>query len=435
MSWQKVWVVASTEFGTVVRTKGFLIGLLLMPVLVGVSIGVQVLMKRTDTRPRNFAVVDRSGWLREPIEQGARIRTEMLAKAGRKVPEFHPVDAPADAAEGQLLELSDRVRKGDLFAFVEIPPTIAEPGGGAAVKYYSDTPNDDDLREWLGGVINEQVRSRRFRDAGLDRALADRLSQPVETENLGLLSRAQAGSPGAPGAVQAAQKVDKVRTIAVPAVLMFILFMVVMATGPQLLNSVLEEKMSKISEVLLGSLTPFELMLGKLLGYLGIALLLASIYVGGGFGVVAYYGYAGVVTPSLLAILGLFLLLAILIYGSLFMAVGSACSELKDAQSLMMPVMIISIIPAYVWFPVVQSPSSPMAVGLSLFPFFTPYLMLMRMALSPAPPFWQVGLGILLTALTALACVWAASKIFRIGLLMQGKAPSFRELGRWVLAR
>jgi ABC-2 type transport system permease protein len=435
MSWRKVWVVASTEFGTAVRTKAFIVGLLLMPLLVAVSIGLQFLMKRVDTSPRNFAVIDRSGWLYPVIESAARERDEAAARAGWKQPPFQPSAVAAAGGDAQLLELSDRVRRGELFAFVEIPEDVAKPSGEAAVKYYSDTPNDNDLMRWLGGIINDQIRSRRFRDAGIDREVADRLSRPVATDNLGLLSRAAAASAGQPGAVQAAEKVDLVRTMAVPAGLMFTLFMVVMATAPQLLNTVLEEKMSKISEVLLGSITPFELMMGKLLGNLAIALLLAAIYVGGAFGVVIYYGYGTVLTPSIVAILTLFLTLAVLIYGSLYMAVGSACSELKDAQSLMMPVMILSIVPAWVWFPVVQNPAGPMSVGLSLFPFFNPYQMLMRMALSPAPPAWQVILSIVLTTATSVACVWAASKIFRVGLLMQGKPPSFRELAKWVVAK
>ena len=126
-----------------------------------------------------------------------------------------------------------------------------------------------------------------------------------------------------------------------------------------------------------------------------------------------------------MAALVLFLVLAILLYGSLYMAVGSACSELKDAQSLMMPVMLLSMLPIFVWTAVLTNPSSPLSVGLSLFPPASPYLMLMRLAMRPTPPAWQVGLSVVLTTLTALFCVWAAAKIFRTGLLMQGKAPSF----------
>jgi ABC-2 type transport system permease protein len=137
----------------------------------------------------------------------------------------------------------------------------------------------------------------------------------------------------------------------------------------------------------------------------------------------------------LLAAAGFSLVLAIMLYGSLYMAVGSACSELKDAQSLMLPIMMLSMFPAFVWTAVVQNPSSAVSVGMSLFPPASPFLMLMRLALRPAPPLWQVLLAVLLTIGSALLCVWAAAKIFRTGLLMQGKAPSFRELARWVMAR
>jgi ABC-type Na+ efflux pump permease subunit len=435
MSTRKVWVVASTEFGTAIRTKAFLIGLLLMPILIGASIGLQMLAKRTDTHPRPFAVIDRAGWLYPAIEAAAKARNDELTNRKNQSPLFLPSRVEADGQEATLLALSDRVRKGELYAFVEIPADIARPAGKAAMKYHSDNPNDDSLADWLSAIVNDQVRSRRFRDAGIDRELADRLSRPIEMDNLGLLSRAEPGSPGQAGGIRAAEKIDKVRTIAVPAVLMFVLFMVVMATAPQLLNSVLEEKMSKISEVLLGSVTPFELMMGKLVGNLGIAVVLAALYVGGGYGLAAYYGYADAVTPGILAAFALFLLLAIMINGSMYMAVGSACSEIKDAQSLMMPVMILSTFPIYIWFAVIQNPSSPLSVGMSLFPFATPYLMLMRMSLTPAPPAWQVTLSVILTTLTSIACVWAAAKIFRTGLLMQGKAPTFRELARWVVAR
>ena len=101
--------------------------------------------------------------------------------------------------------------------------------------------------------------------------------------------------------------------------------------------------------------------------------------------------------PGLLLALGLFLVLAILLYGSLYMAVGAACNELKDAQSLMMPVMLLSMFPAFVWMAVLRNPSSPLSVGLSLFPPASPFLMLMRLALRPAPPVWQVGLSVVLT--------------------------------------
>ena len=305
------------------------------------------------------------------------------------------------------LELSDRIRRGELDAYVVIPAeAIGPPPPGAlkppTIEYHSDNPNDDVVRNWLVATVNSEVRTRRFRSAGLDQALADRLNQPIGIDNLGLVDR-QASTTGGQTAIKAAEKIDPVRTAVVPIVLMYVMFFVIMTSTPQLLNSVIEEKMSKISEVLLGSITPFELMMGKLLGTPAIAGLLGALYIAGGYGVAVYHGYADVISVPLLMAMGLFLVLAILVYGSQYMAVGAACSELKDAQSLMMPVILMSTFPVMVWPAILKDPASPLAVGLSLFPPASPYLMLMRMGMRPAPPAWQVGLAVVGTALTAVS--------------------------------
>lgn len=445
MSVQKIFTVATTEFGTAVRSKAFLVGLLLLPIIMGASIFLQKFMaEQVDTTPRNFAVIDHTASLFPIIDKAAAANNQTLTddQGKQRQPAFQPVEIkpPTSETENQaaLLDLSDQVRKGQLYAFVELPADVTRPGGGS-MSYYSNTPNDSLLRDWLNNIVSAEIRSSRFRESGIDQQLAERLNSPVSTENLGLVDRATVtaagGTPGAPGAIKKAEKIDPVRTFAVPAVLLFVMFFVIMSSAPHLLNSVLEEKMSRVSEVLLGSVTPFELMMGKLLGNVGIASLLAILYVGAGYGVASYYGYADVITPGLLVALAVFLVLAVMLYGSLYMAVGAACSELKDAQSLMMPVMLLSMLPMFVWTAVIQNPSSPISVGMSLFPPATPFLMMMRLALKPSPPFWQVGLGVVLTLLTTLVCVWAGGKIFRTGLLMHGKAPSFRELARWVVSR
>jgi ABC-2 type transport system permease protein len=424
----KIWCVATNEFGSAVRAKAFVVSILLMPVIMGISIVFQIFIaKRVDTKTRVVAVVDLQGDLFAALENAATVyNREAIDPTGKSIrPKIELALVQPESSPGERLipSLCERVKRGELDAFIVIPAAIVQPPRAAikppALAYYSDNPNDDVVRKWLDAAANTEVRARRFRSAGIDPATALRLSQPVTIDNLGL----------------EAEKVDPVRSFVVPGVLMFIVFFVVMTGAPQLLNSVLEEKMSKISEVLLGSITPFELMLGKLLGNVGIALLLATLYIIGGYSIASYYGYGGIVPIWLLAAAGFSLILAIMLYGSLYMAVGSACSELKDAQSLMMPIMLLSMFPAFVWTAVVQNPSSAVSVGMSLFPPASPFLMLMRLALRPAPPVWQVLLAVLLTIGNALLCVWAAAKIFRTGLLMQGKAPSFRELARWVMAR
>jgi len=192
--------------------------------------------------------------------------------------------------------------------------------------------------------------------------------------------------------------------------------------------------MSRISEVLIGSVSPFELMMGKLIGSVCVSLLLATIYVIGGTTTARYFGYGDVIHGTDIGWLLLFLIMASFMFGSIFITIGAACSDLKDAQGMMTPAMLIMMLPWMTWFAVINAPESPMAVGLSLFPTASPFLMLLRIMLPPGPPLWQVLLAVALTAATSLAAVYAAGRIFRTGLLMQGKAATFGEMWKWVRA-
>ena len=257
-----------------------------------------------------------------------------------------------------------------------IEPAERRDASRSRSQYHSNNPNDDILRNWLGEVVNNEVRTPAVpARPGSTGPWPSGSSQPVMAREP-RAGGADAGVGVGAGAVKSAAKVDQIRTAAVPPALMFIMFFVIMTSAPQLLNSVIEEKMSRISEVMLGSITPFELMMGKLLGNAGIAMLLArstSAEASRWRPITAMRTWS---RPGLIAALVFFLILAILLYGSLYMAVGSACSELKDAQSLMMPVMLLSMLPMFVWTAVLKNPSSPLSVGMSLFPPASPFLML-----------------------------------------------------------
>ncbi len=205
-----------------------------------------------------------------------------------------------------------------------------------------------------------------------------------------------------------------------------------MSSAPQLLNSVIEEKMSRVSEVLIGSVTPFELMMGKLVGGAAVCVLLATIYVVGALGVANYWGYGDAVAPSQLAWFAFFLVMAVLLFGSIFVAVGAACTDLKDSQNLMTPVMLIMMLPMITAGSILRAPDGMVATVLSLIPTATPFLMMLRISMHPGPPAWQVALSAVFVLATVLFCVWAAGRIFRTGLLMQGKSASLSEMIRWV---
>jgi len=425
----KALIVAVSEFTTLTRSKAFLIGLALMPIIMAIAVGVQKFTRENvDTTDRRFVVIDRSAVLYRSIAAAADQANQSAFEGGRQTaPRYLPSEqsfAPDDQAARAAL--SDRVRKKEIYAFVEIPPDIVDPGSSASLTYYSNHPADQSLPGWIGGAVNREVLNIRFRNAAVDRAMVTRLTKRVEVSELGLLERDQAGR------IKAASTVDKVRTFVIPVGMMLILLFSVMSGSPQLLNSVMEEKMSRISEVLIGSVTPFELMIGKLLGSAAVSFLLALLYVVAGVFVARHYGYADAIHARDLAWFTLFLGASVVMFGSMFISIGAACTDLKDAQGMMGPAMMFLMLPWMTWFAVLNAPESRLAVGLSLFPSATPFLMLLRIMLPPGPPLWQVALGVALVTATAGGFTYAAGKIFRTGLLMQGKAATLGEMWRWV---
>jgi ABC-2 type transport system permease protein len=200
------------------------------------------------------------------------------------------------------------------------------------------------------------------------------------------------------------------------------------------MNAVIEEKMSRISEVLLASVTPTQLLGGKIIGIAAVSVLLALVYLGGGIYAAFTTGSWQLVDFSLLPWFLTFLLCAVLMFGSVFLSIGAMCSDLKDAQSMVQPSMFFLIIPMFLAPLVLGSPGSTLATVLSLVPLWSPFLMLIRLAMTPPPPLWQVLLSVALTGGTAALLVWCAGRIFRIGLLMTGKAPNLPELMKWIRA-
>ena len=128
----------------------------------------------------------------------------------------------------------------------------------------------------------------------------------------------------------------------------------------------------------------------------------------------------------------IFLVCCVLMFGSMFLAIGSACSDLKDAQSMMQPVMMLMMVGYIGSFAVLRAPDSNLAMGLSFFPTSAPFIMMLRMAMQPTPPLWQPAVSLLITLVTTVVFVWAASRIFRVGVLMQGKGATFAEMLRWI---
>ena len=253
-----------------------------MPAFMGGAIVMQKTMMDgripSDGSPRSSS----QGVLYEPLARAAEARNQAVTaddgtvRAGAFVPSR--VDAAGRRIEDVRLELSDRIRRKEIFAFVEIPSAALDMGSLARLRYHSNHPAHNDLPRWLEATLGREIVQRRFEAASLDRKMVDPLTRTPDVEPLGLLERNNHGE------IKEATAVDRARTFAIPVAFMMSMFLLVMTSSPQLLNSVIEEKMSRISEVLVASVTPFQLMMGKLLGSVGVSLLLGTIYLAGGYG-------------------------------------------------------------------------------------------------------------------------------------------------------
>jgi ABC-2 type transport system permease protein len=442
---RKTIVVAIREYMVSVKTKAFLIGLLMMPLMMGGSIIVGALMAgRVDTKDKRIAVADYTGRLFNALDAANRQRNEHVIFQGEGAARkqilprfvFEKVETgSANVAGGsdmqQLsLQLSNRIRKGELLAFVVIGPNVIDAGkdpGQPNLNYYSNTPTYNDALQWITGVLNDQIQQLRLEGAAIDSKVVRHLTQRVPVGNLGLVET------DASGKIISAVETNQVANFLVPFAMMFLMFMLIMSSTAPLLNSTLEEKTQRIAEVLLSSVSPFELMAGKLLGIMGVSLTMATVYLGGAYAALNRAGYVQFFPWQTVWWFVGFLSLAVLMYGSIFIAIGAGVSDMKEAQSMMTPVMLLVVSPMFVLQYVVREPASTLSLAMSLFPPATPMLMVIRQNVPPGIPVWQPLLGIALVVLTSLICVFAAGRIFRVGILMQGKGAKMSDMVKWAL--
>jgi len=382
---RKVLLIALRDYNAAVRTKGFIIGLLFMPILLGGSlIGLKLMESHRDTRDKRIAIVDHSGLIAPAVAEAAKQRnaSELRdAKTGRQVRPVYLIEiVPPDDRDPmrQRLELSERVRSHSLSAFVEIAKEAVDPsatGDVSPVSYHSGNPVLDDARRWLAQPINDRIRSLRLAAAGLSEEAVARITRWVPVEPLGLVELDEAT-----GKIKGGARRTEWETMGVPYAVMALMLVFVIAAATPLIYTVLEEKMSRIAEVLLGSVAPFQLMMGKLIGSVGVSLTTVLVYALGVVAIAYHVNAASSLPYSVLPWLLVYGVGAALMYGAIFVAVGAACNDLRESQNLLMPVWMLVVAPMFIWFPVVKEPSGSLALWTSLFPPFTPMLMLVRQA-------------------------------------------------------
>jgi ABC-2 type transport system permease protein len=431
---RKVFVIARREYLAHVATKAFIISLVLVPILAVGGIFVQKLVKdRSESGEKTMLVLDGTGELLPLLQIAAKEYNErdtIDKKTGKQNSSRYILEAgpSGEVTDEVRLELSERVRKNDVFAFVEIPADLltAPAGQFREMSFFAEKLDVGWARRWFERMLQRAVIVQRLRKSGVDPAAVAQSQVAMRLEGMSLYKRAKDGH------IDKGEVSERELKIFVPMGVMMIMFMAVMLSQ-YMLQSTIEEKQQRIAEVLLGSVSTFQLMAGKLLANLAVSLTVVFCYLTGGLIVAAYYDAVKEVPFHLIGWFLAFQALAVLLYGSIFGAVGASCSELKDAQGLLMPVMIVLMMPMFVWFAVLDEPNGGLATTLSLIPTMTPMLMPFRMSISPLIPVWQPIAGIIGVLVLATFCVFAAGRVFRIGILSQGKAPKLKELIGWVV--
>jgi ABC-2 type transport system permease protein len=416
--------------------------------------------KVQDVRDRRFAVIDRTpgravlAKLNDSVEK-RNARVASPAGARQSEPRFvlEPI-TPAGAnstdaaALQQRFELAQRVRTGELFGIVdigadvltgEVSPAATQPEAASAddvsrvppaqlVRYYTNTPTYLDFRNVLQNTLNKAAQTNRLRALGVTTVDPDTLLAPVVLQDHGLPRKA------ADGQVTEGEATDRITSIMVPLGLAFLMLIVVLIGAIPMMQGIMEEKQQRIAEVLLGSVSPFRLMAGKVLGLVATSLTLIAFYLGAAYFGARQKGLTDFLPTSLILWFVVFQILAVLMYGSLYIAIGAACTDAKEMQSLILPVNMLLIIPLAVIGNVVQNPNGPLARIATLFPPATPMITVLRLAVPPGIPGWEVAVAITIVLVTTVVFIWASGRIFRVGILMQGKGANVRDLLRWVVA-
>lgn len=331
----------------------------------------------------------------------------------------------------------------DLFAAVIVPADIFEhtvrPGDLPAapgaerrgIQYWSSNLADEDLKDEVEGAVNDEVRRLEYVEKGMD-AASVRAVQRTHLPLAALNPKKEAGE-------EAVSVADKIRQWA-PTGFVYLLWIAIFTIAQMLLNNTIEEKSNRIIEVLLSSVTPGELMMGKLGGIAAVGLTMIGTWILFLVGILEIKaGQQAEIASELLKVLkssGLlasfvvYFFLGYLLYAGAFLAIGSLCNTLKEAQNMMGPIMVIMIVPLMTMAFIPKEPNGTLATVLSWIPIYTPFVMMNRAAADP-PMFDRVGTLLLLIA-TTIGMLWLSGRIFRIGILRTGQPPKLSELVRWV---
>lgn len=432
----KVWAVIRREFISRVRSRAFVVSTILGPLLMGALFAMPILLEKRQTAPKHIVVLDAAGgdFGRQVAE---KLRLEMRDTVTHTMPRYR-VEHVTTA--GRVTEVRD-----SLVALTGLQKAGPEALDGVLVltdstisagqmRYYGANVGSPNDMSALRATVRPLVMGARLERAGVDPGVVAAAQGNVELTTERVTQGKLTGQSGSASFLLA-------------YVMSFMLYLALLLYGMQVMSSVVEEKSSRIVEVLVSSLTPFQLLLGKVIGVASVALVQLGIWAGTAMVLTTYRlqvaGAFGAspksvsdlpiptVSPMMLVVFLSFFVLGFFFYSAMYAAVGSMCNSHQEAQQSQTPVTLFVAAGLMLMFSLLSEPNGTMAHALSLVPFFAPFVTPVRYSLSPLP--WtELLLSMLAMVAGLVVVVWIAARIYRVGILSYGKKPKLSEVVRWV---
>ena len=431
---RKFLAVLKREYIQRVRAKMFIVSTILLPVVMSLfGIVPALILSINAGGPMRIAVVDQTGKLFVRLQEAVASeeksaedseRNQPGPKIGARTFKLEQVPSIGPDASAARANLEARIRAKELDGYLILPPDFLQTG---KAEFFNNSPGDFLSGRPLESALNRAAREQRLIEAKVDTGTRRALFQPVDVQSV------QVGAPGEKSAS------DTGRFVVVFAV-GFVMYLAILMYGQIILGAIIEEKETRIAEILFSSVKPFTLLMGKLVGVSLVALTQLAIWATA-FAMFALYGVSllasrGVPTtiPSVplahYLYFGLFFLLGYFIYATIYALVGSMVTTTQEGGQLAMPIILILVVSFYLFLPVSRSPDSPFSFWISMVPFSAPVAMPVRIV-TQTPPFWQIALSLIIGFGTVVLIMWVASRIYRVGMLMYGKRASLPEALRW----
>ena len=441
---RKFLAVVKREYVQRVRAKMFIVSTVLLPLVMSLFAIVPAIILNIDAGgPLRVAVVDQTGKIFAPLKaaftneeaeeaaqqptpepQAATPSRRGLPRMAARQFELTEVKTEGRSAEDVRAGLDQQLLARQIDGYVILPPDFISTG---EAKFFNNNPGDMLSRGILHSTLTRAVREQRLAQAHVPPETTKDLFKQVDLDAVKVSAAGEERDSGA----------SFVLVFGVG----FIMYLAILMYGQVILGAVIEEKETRIAEILFSSIKPFTLMMGKLVGVSLVALTQLCIWATA-FSVFAFYGVNLLLSRGVPATIpkipfshyiyfALFFLLGYFIYATIYALVGSMVTTAQEGGQLAMPIILILVVSFYLFLPVSRSPDSQFSFWVSMLPFSAPVAMLVRIV-TQTPPFWQIALSLVIGFSTVLLIMWFASRVYRVGMLMYGKRASLPEAWRWV---